>query len=134
KTATRIDNVPIAIYNRNLCADHLWQGPDPQGRYFCKPGYFDAGHPPPDLMRWLYDWGSYLVAEEPETIEIFPHLTLAATGRMDPSIPGGHVPHVLGSPVLADPDWEACSCPETFAPDEMANADAMVEGIYTFTS
>ena len=133
KTTTRIDGVPIVVYNRNLCRDDQWKGPDAQGRYHCTPDEFGEENPPPDAERWNYDWGAYLVASEPMTIEILPFVTLGATGRMDPSIPGGHVPHVLGTPVLADPDWEGCAWPEIFVPDEKASVDSDA-GVSTFTS
>lgn len=134
KTATRIDGVPVSVFNRNLCEPHQWQGPDAEGRFFCKPGFFDEQHQPPDVLRWAYDWGAFYMSISPEIVEILPLVTLAATGHMDPAIPGGHVPHVLGSPVLADPDWEACAWPETFVPDEMANIDSSAQGLYNFTS
>jgi len=44
-----------------------------------------------------------------------------------------HVPHVLGTPVLADPDWEGCAWPEIFVPDEKASVDSDA-GVSTFTS
>ncbi len=134
KTTTRIDGVPISVFNRNLCREDQWRGPDAEGRSYCRPGFFTDEVQPPDVMRWAYDWSSFFVSLQPEVVEIFPWVTLAATGGMDPKIPGGHVPHVLGSPVLADPQWEACAWPETFLPDEMANVDTSFPGLYTFTS
>jgi hypothetical protein len=133
KTTTNISGVPVVIYNRNLCTEDQWRGPDSIGRYYCQPAFFDETHNPPDHTRWEYDWGSYLFTIEPPFLEFIPGITLAGTGRMDSSIPGGHIPEVQGSPLLADPEWESCAWPKTFIPDEMANRDTLVH-VNTFTS
>lgn len=120
KTATRIDGVLINHYNRNLCSDDLWQGPDEHGRYYCKQPLFEDGGPPDDGL-WNYDWGGYIQTFETLRSETYPMLTLASTGLPDPEIPGGYVAHILGSPTLADPEWENCRYPDLFYPDEMSN-------------
>jgi len=134
KTATQINGVPIVTYNYNLCRSASdWRGPDAEGRYFCRPTFEMLNDPTID-PRWRPDWGAYVINERPEVVVMFPVVTLGSTGLIDPSIPGGHVPHILGSPVLADPEWENCAWPDMFVPDEMANADTTTLGTYTFTS
>ncbi len=134
KTATNIDGVPIYTYNRNLCTAADWTVPDASGRAFCKvPPYADEFQPPDDEL-WRYDWGAYLMYRDPVTVEVTPLLTLAATGLPDPSVPGGHAMHILGSTTLTDPEWENCRWPETFVPDEMANYDTPEFFGHTFVS
>lgn len=134
KTATNITGVPLYSYNRNLCAPEAWRGPDAEGRYHCRvPGY-SGDFQPADDDHWRYDWGAYLYDFDPLTVETAPVLTLAATGLPDPSVPGGHVPHVLGSTTLADPEWEGCRWPQTFAPDELDNYETPELVVHTFTS
>jgi hypothetical protein len=133
KTATNISFVPIVIYNRNLCEDSLWRGPDDKGRFFCEQPVFSEENPPPEPTRWNYDWSRFWIQQEPAIIEPYPLITLASTGMPDPSVPGGALPHILGSPVLADEDWENCAWPEMFEPDEQRVFDAPIEDIYSFT-
>lgn len=135
KTATLIRGVFIVTFNQNLCAEEDWKGPDEEGRYFCKnPGY-DLENPAPAEDQWSYDWGSYAYPDDPNKILTFPWVTLASTGHTDPKIPGGHVVEVLGSPTLADPEWDNCSYGSTFTPDEMGNWDsAQNSGLYTYSS
>lgn len=134
KTATRINGVPIGFANRNVCTDDLWMGPDSKGRYFCRQRFFEEDNLPPEIDRWTYDWGRYIWSIEPLRMELIPIATLLGTGLMDESIPGGHVPRVLGSPTLADPDWENCAWPEMFQPDHMATHDTDLSGTYTYTT
>lgn len=131
KTATTIDGVPIGTYNHNVCTDAEWRGPDAMGRYHCK---LDPGpEGPPDQEGWDYDWAAQLYSENPFRLDIFPLVTLGATGYYDPNIPGGHVPHVLGTSVLANPLWDDCAWPEQFVPDEISNQDGVGFDPYTFT-
>jgi hypothetical protein len=133
KTATTIDGVPINIYNRNLCDDADWKGPDAMGRYFCPTADRGPGGPP-DVDRWAYDWTVQTHRIDPLDIEIFPLVTLGSTGRFDPSIPGGHVPHILGTESLANPNWDNCAWPEMFTPDEIANQDGAGFDPLTYTA
>jgi hypothetical protein len=133
KTATTRNGVPIAVFNHNLCADDAWQGPDEQGRYHCVQPGWDATNPPPMEDQWSYDWGSF--NGQGGTIELYPVMTLASTGLMDPGAPVPHFPHILGSATLANPSWDNCAWKDQFFPDEMANFDTRVpEGIYNITT
>lgn len=133
KTTTNISGVPIGVYNRNLCEE--WQGPDARGRYRCSQPFFsdEAGVLPPDPFEWSYDWGTFFIETTPARIEVINTVTLGATGFMDMTIPGGHIPEILGSPILADPDWENCTWPRMFEPDEMNNRDSEQE-VHTVTT
>lgn len=133
KTATNISFVPIVVYNNNLCTDEMWRGPDAQGRYFCEQATFDEEHPPADYMQWNYDWSRFTISQDPLTVEPYPLVTLGATGSTDPAVPGGHLPHILGTSVLADEDWENCAWPETFEPDEQRVFESSVEDVHQFT-
>lgn len=133
KTATTINGVQISVINRNLCAEDGWLGPDDRGRYYCERFAYSNENVPPDLNRWGYDFN----VADTEGIDnhIIPFVTLAATGGPDPNLPGGHVNHLLGSPTLADPDWDNCRYPDLFYPDERANWDGVWnDGDPTFTS
>lgn len=135
KATTTINGVPFVIYNKNLCATDAWRGPDAQGRYFCpNPGFYSDTVFPPDPYSWQFDYGAYYVGIDPLRIESLPTVTLGSTGLVDPNIPGGHVIHVAGTPVLADPEWENCAWAEQFEPDETASVDTGTPGLYTFTA
>lgn len=131
KNSTRINGVRVAHYNRNVCPDSDWVGRDSKARYFCRTDSFiDL----PDAPGWRYDWGSFQRQDDPEIVEVYPRLTLAATGFMDPKILGGHLPHILGSATLADPEWENCRWPDQFEPDETANIDTLRITGYNITT
>lgn len=133
KTATTITGVPIMVINRNLCAEDGWIGPDDKGRYYCERFAYSNENIPPDLNRWAYDFN----VADTEGIDnsVIPFVTLAATGGPDTSRPYGHMNHILGSPTLADPDWDNCRYPDIFYPDERANWDGVWnDGDPTFTS
>jgi hypothetical protein len=133
KTSTNIDGVPIYTYNHNLCT--TWSAPAADGHSTCQIPIFTNTFQPADDDRWKNDWAAYLAQRAPLRIVVAPVLTLASTGRIDPSVPGGHVPQVMGSTTLADPEWENCRWPTTFVPDEMANYETVdFPGEYTFTS
>lgn len=132
KTATQITGVPVSYRNRNLCSGDQWQGPDDKGRYYCKEPYYGELEPP-DVDSWAYDWSAFYYSVDPPDLELRPMMTLAATGMMDPAIPGGHVSKIYGSTQLADPDWENCTWPDMFEPDEMLTHGNNDE-VYTHTS
>lgn len=135
KTTTNLNNVPFVLYNHNTCPVGGWQGPDAKGRYFCKPGFFDdETNPNPENYEWQYDYGAFFTGFDPDRVEMLPTVTLGATGLIDETIPGGLVPRILGTSVLADPEWEACAWPEQFEPDEVAGRDLLEPGTYTFTA
>jgi hypothetical protein len=134
KTATTVNGVPIVVINKNLCAEDGWRGPDNRGRYFCTHSDYSNENPPPLLDRWAWDFG-VSDTEGRVDVDLFYMVTLAATGAPDPLIPGGHVTQILGSPTLADEDWEGCRYPKTFYPDERANWDnEWGDGDPTYTS
>ncbi len=133
KTSTNINGVPIYTYNHNLCT--TWSAPAADGHSTCQIPIFTDTFQPADDDRWKNDWAAYMAQRSPLRVVTAPVLTLAATGRIDPSVPGGHIPHVMGSTTLADPEWENCRWPTTFVPDEMANYETVdFPGQYTFTS
>lgn len=134
KTATTRNGVPYALFNRNLCAEDSWRGPDANGRYYCEQPFWDATNPPPDERRWSYDWAA-INGFTPTAVVLYPHVTLASTGLMDPRIPGGHVSSLMGSELLGDPDWDNCTWADTFVADAMLNFNTrQPEGVHTFTS
>lgn len=134
KTTTTINGVPFALYNKNLCPPGDWRGPDSMGRFHCRTPYFsDDTNPAPQLYDWQFDYGGFYTAINPVRIEMFPAVTLGATGRIDERIPGGHLPYILGTPVLADPEWENCAWPDQFTPDEQTAYDIAQPGTPTFT-
>jgi hypothetical protein len=132
KTATRYDGITIAYFNHNLCSADDWLGPDPSGRYFCRPHFDEQNPPPDDFHGWQHDWGVF--ADPGGTVVTFPTLTIVSTGRMDTNVPGAHVPKILSSPVLADEQWENCAWPDMFVPDEMAQSDVFDSAQTTFTT
>jgi hypothetical protein len=135
KATTTINGVPFAIYNKNLCATDGWRGPDARGRYYCpNPGFYSDTVFPPDPYSWQFDYGAFYVGLNPTRVESLPTVTLGSTGLVDPNIPGGHVIHVAGTSVLADPEWESCAWAEQFEPDETASVDSGSPGLYTFTA
>lgn len=131
KTATTINGVPIFVYNQNLCGDDEWRGPDAKGRYFCRLADPGPDGPP---EGWNYDWTAQTRRLDPVDLQIFPLVTLGSTGRFDPNIPGGHIPHVLGTESLANPNWDNCAWPEMFTPDELANQDGVGFDPLTYTA
>ncbi len=134
KMTTTINGVPFALYNKNLCPPADWRGPDAQGRFHCRTPYFsDDTNPAPQLYDWQFDYGGYYTGINPVRIEMFPVVTLGATGRIDTRIPGGHVPYILGTSVLADPEWENCAWPDQFVPDEQTAYDIAQPGTPTFS-
>ncbi|MFO0561824.1 MAG: hypothetical protein U0269_27680 [Polyangiales bacterium] len=133
KTATSINGVPVMAYNHNLCTS--WSAPAADGHSSCQIPIFTDSNQPPNDDVWRNDWAAYAYSTRPLRVEILPIVTLAATGRADASISGGHVPLVLGSTTLADPDWDNCRWPQTFVPDEMANYETLdFPGEYMFNT
>jgi hypothetical protein len=134
KTATEITGVPVSYRNRNLCGPTDWEGPDDKGRFFCKQPIVDEEEEEEEEEEpWGYDYAAFYYSYDPVDLELRPLTTLAATGKMDPNIAGGHVSKIYGSTQLADPDWDNCTWPDTFEPDEMLTTAAYDEE-YTHTS
>lgn len=133
KTATSINGVPITTYNHNLCTS--WSAPAADGHSTCQIPIFTDSNQPPNDDVWRNDWAAYAYSTRPLRVELMPLVTLAATGRADGSVAGGHVPLVMGSTTLADPEWENCRWPQTFVPDEMANYETLdFPGEYMFNT
>jgi hypothetical protein len=131
KTATTLPGVPIFVSNKNLCPEDSWEGPDSRGRYHCLQPYGE----PADERDWQYDYRTARAYNDPTSYELFPFVTLAATGLMDPGVPGGHAIHILGTPTLGDPEWESCTWPDVFLPDEMSTSDAFDQpDVRTYTA
>lgn len=113
KTATTRTGVPIQMSNQSRCAE--WQALD-DGTHRCLSlGVPEAG--------WLYDAvNSWWETDQGNTIAL-PVATLASTGAADPDIPGEVIPFVASSPTLADPEFDDCSWPATFTPDQVPFPD-----------
>ena len=117
KTATTIDGILINTYNHNRCLQ--WEGPNDDGVSRC------VAMAPPDFA-WDEDarshWWQRLDtpgdwSNGPSQVLAYPYATIGSTGLPDPGVPGGNVVEIAGSPVLADPDWDACAWPDQFVPD-----------------
>jgi hypothetical protein len=114
KPATTMDGVPIDTYNRNRCTQ--WDGPDESGAHWCR----EQGEP---IHGWDNDAGSVWFDSSFTAIYQMPMATIGSTGLPDPLVPGGFVPLVAGSDLLANPDWDDCRWPHRFVPDWMPYED-----------
>ena len=110
KMATTSDGVPISTYNYNRCTK--WDGPDESGAFWCR----EQDIP---IYGWHNDGGTVWVDIEFEAIFQAPMATIGSTGLPDPFVPGGFVPLIAGSDLLANPDWDDCRWPHRFVPDWM---------------
>lgn len=122
KTATTRDGISILMANHTRCG--AWDDLDGDGTYRCTQTDDPVGGWLGDLphFRWDPDAGySYPM----------PVVTLGSTGLPDPTIPGGIVPHVAGTPTLGDPEWDNCTWTDTFAPDQAWIPDSPLD--YTAT-
>lgn len=114
KFSTTRDGVPISVADHSRCL--AWSEPGDDGVRRC----VEQG---PPVYGWQNDvqntwWDSSFTQAYP-----FPVATLGSTGLPDPKIPGGVVTLVAGTPALADPDWDACTWPDSFVPDRAPMED-----------
>ena len=112
KISTTINGIAIYFYNHNRCEPDGWEGPDARGRYRC------ASMGPPQ-SGWLEDGMNLWTDSNFEYVYTVPMATIASTGLPDPDVPGGVVIDVASSPAFANPDYEDCSYPHTFEPDQL---------------
>ncbi len=114
KMSTTMDGVPIDTFNHNRCTK--WDGPDANGAFWCR----EQGEP---VYGWDSDGFSVWVDAAFAVTYQTPMATIGSTGLPDPLVPGGFVPLVAGSDLLADPDWDDCLWPHRFVPDWMPFED-----------
>ena len=114
KTATSIAGVPINPINYSRCL--RWEGPAEDGTWTCTEN---------DWPTLYYNNDTHVFYPSPslDQVAALPMITLGSTGKADPRIPGGFVPHIAGTPALANPDWEGCAWPDQFNPDHLRAED-----------
>lgn len=115
KGSTTRNGILIAVANHNRCDD--WDPAlDPGGPERC------AAVREPDA-GWLNDGNNVTANDTFDQSYSAAIVTLASNGLPDPDVPGGWATWEAGSPALANPDWDACTWPHSFTPDEMVVSD-----------
>jgi hypothetical protein len=114
KTATAIVGVPINPIDYSRCLS--WEGPADDGTWTCTEN---------DWPTLYYNNDTHVFYPTPtlDQVAALPMITLGSTGEADPSLPGGFITTIAGTPALANPDWEGCSWPDEFLPDHMRAED-----------
>ena len=120
KTATTADGISILMANHSRCAEDAWEDADGDGVYRC----VRTENP---TEGWLGDLPHFRWDPDVGTTYPMPVVTLGSTGLPDPTIPGGIVPWVAGSPTLGDPDWDNCTWNNAFEPDRAPLPDTPLD-------
>lgn len=120
KTATTRNGVSILMANHSRCADDAWDDLDGDGSWRCT-------RTEDPVAGWLGDLPHFRWDPDAGTTYPMPVVTLGSTGLPDPTIPGGIVPWVAGTPTLGDPQWDDCTWSDTFVPDRAPLPDTPLD-------
>jgi hypothetical protein len=129
KTATTRNGIGIVMSNHSRCAADGWEDLDGDGHYRC----IRTEDP---VAGWLADLPHFPWDADLATTYPMPVITLGSTGLPDPTIPGGIVPWIAGSPTLGDPEWDNCTWNNSFVPDSAPLPDTPLDyaGVGSTTS